>query len=297
MGWADRVAGLSASWRGQSIDAGLPVVEIDNPFCHAVVAYHGAQVLEYIPRGHAPLLWLSEQTHYSSHKAIRGGIPLCFPWFGAHPSDPKLPSHGFARTRAWQLAKAEADDDGHLLVFRLEDDESTRLLWPHGFVAELEMRFGAALTLTLQVTNRDSVPFDFTFAFHSYFSVADVTQTQVTGLENTSYLDQLAPQLGDQLSEATPIRFSAETDRIYQGGAGRYRIAQTDGKAFTQISSADATSVIVWNPWIDKAARLGDMNPNAWPQMLCVECGRVGTAPVSIAAGASATFTLTLESL
>ena len=155
------------------------------------------------------------------------------------------------------------------------------------------MRLGAEAVLTLHVSNRDAQPFDFSFAFHSYFAVADVRQTEVTGLEGAPYLDQLAPALGDQQRAQTPIRFNAETDRIYQGGSGQYQIVQA-GQATTQIDSADCGSVIVWNPWTDKAARLGDMHPEAWPAMLCVECGQVGAHVVTVAAGASAAFSLRL---
>lgn len=265
-------------------DVGLDVIEVDNQFCNAVIAVQGAQVLHYQQKHKAPVLWLSEAHRFQPTKAVRGGIPICFPWFGGHPTQPDLPSHGFARNRLWQLQDVTVQDDEHLLLFQLDSSDETYALWPHHFQATLQVRLGAQLQLTFSVLNKDQHAFDFSFALHSYFNIQDIHQTQVRGLLNTPFLDQLNPEKGDQQCEAQPISFTAEMDRIYQQAQGSYQIV-SPLEAPIHIESTGCSSVVVWNPWAEKSARLGDIATGAWQNMLCVECGCVAAATVSLAAG------------
>ena len=291
------VRGLSCEWRGQTTEyEGQPVLVIENKHCRAVIAYQGAQVLEFQRRGHAPLLWLSEASNFLPKRAIRGGIPLCFPWFGQHPTDPSILSHGFARNLPWTLYHVTEDDSGHVLTFTFRDNEETRAIWPHAFNAMLEIRLGQLLELKFSVANVDKKPFDFTFAFHSYFAVDQIAQTKVVGLENTPFFDQLAPGKGFHQLERFPIEFHAETDRIYQRATGEYQIVQEHSKQRALIDAPDCSSAIVWNPWVEKTARLGDMDKDDWQNMLCVECGKVGAEVVTLGVSKVVSFTLTLAS-
>lgn len=243
-------------------------------------------MLEFQATGRPPLLWLSERALYTPGKAIRGGIPLCFPWFGPHPGDPAKPAHGFARNRNWQLASASNNDGSHTLVFQLQDDADTRALWPHAFLAELHMEFGRELRLTLVVKNTGPQDFSFSFAFHSYFPVTDIAQARVEGLDGSRCIDQLA-STRTPFVHSGPIAFQGETDRIYLGANGNYRITDSAAARQTIIQAGNCHSAIVWNPWQEKTARLGDMQAEGWRRMLCVECGNVETDTLALAAGQS----------
>jgi glucose-6-phosphate 1-epimerase len=290
---------------------GLEVIEIDNQFCQATIAYQGAQVLRYQLKNHysksqhsenqqqsVPILWLSEGNRFEQGKAIRGGIPLCFPWFGKHPVKADLPSHGFARQMDWQLQQASENAQGHHLTFMLRDNAATRLLWDYAFEAVMDIHLGAQLELNFRVNNIGKQSFEFGFAWHSYFQVPDIHRTQVFGLEGVPFLDQLHAAAGYSHVENQPIVFESETDRIYQQATGHYRIVCDtvyDGAAAIDIQAPDCRSVVVWNPWAEKAARLGDMPSDSWQHMLCVECGQLGEGNVHLAAGQSIAYRMCLS--
>lgn len=272
---------------------GLRGLQIETPLCRALISRQGAQLLQFQAQGQPPLLWLSEAALFQPGRSIRGGIPLCFPWFGAAPA-PGLPAHGFARHRLWQLEKATADGDDRVLSFSLHDDADTRTLWPHAFTARQILRLGTHLTLTLEVENRDREPWQFSFAQHSYFPTPDIRQTRVMGLEGRPYFDALQ-DWKVLSSEAAGICFGAETDRVYEGASGCYRIVDDSGRQpDILIHGPDCRSAIVWNPWPEKSRRLGDMGENGWTGMLCVESGNTGRDSIRLAPGECRSFTLTL---
>jgi glucose-6-phosphate 1-epimerase len=272
--------------------AGLSGWKIATPHCRALVSAQGAQVLEFQAVGKKPLLWLSEAAAYQPGRAIRGGIPLCFPWFGPAP-DAAGPAHGFARLLDWQLAEADARPEALHLLFRLGASAATQALWPHEFEATLAMTLGRVLQLQLAVANTGSDAFSFTFAFHSYFPVSDIRRAQVDGLDGTPWLDQLDPQRTQHIQQG-PVTFAGETDRIHLHTAGEYCLVDAAGQAI-RVSAPSCRSAVIWNPGPEKAARLADMAPDAWQRMACVECGNVDSDTVTLPAGASKLFTLLLE--
>lgn len=274
---------------------GLRGWKIATPFCRALVSQQGAQLLEFQAVGKKPLLWLSEQAAYAPGRAIRGGIPLCFPWFGPHPQDPAKPAHGFARSQRWALAGAETVGETLQLSFRLAASPETRALWPHEFIATLTMILGRTLTLQLMVENTGGQDFRFCFAFHSYFPVGDIRQTRVEGLEGCQYIDQLAPDRAPR-RQSQPIRFEAETDRIYLHTPDRYCLVDEDQGQAVRITAQGCRSVVVWNPWDAKAASLADMADAAWQHMVCVESGNLESDAIVLPAGASKAFSILLES-
>lgn len=273
---------------------GLRGWRIATPWCRALVSEQGAQLLEFQAAGRRPLLWLSETATYRPGRAIRGGIPLCFPWFGPHPSDPGKPAHGFARTMNWQLVRGESLVDALQLLFRLESNATTHALWPQDFVATLALSLGHVLQLRLSVTNTGVDAFDFSFAFHSYFPVGDIRQVHVDGLDGTACIDQLGPRRVPHTQQG-PVRFEGETDRIHLQGRGELRLVDAADNQTVSIFAPDCRSAIVWNPGPAKAARLGDMPADAWPHMACVECGNVESDRIALPAGATRHFTLRLE--
>ena len=272
----------------------MPVLVVDNQFCQATIAFQGAQVLRYERKQFSSLLWLSDLNDWQAGQAIRGGIPICFPWFGRHPSQTDLPSHGFARNMDWQLQQATENAHGHHLTFVLRDNAATRLLWNHAFEAVMEIHLGEQLVLQFRVNNNDQHPFAFSFAWHSYFQIKDITQTQLHGLEHTRFLDQLCESAGYNSGDTQPISFSSETDRIYQQASGHYQI-RSALESTIDIHSVSCSSVVVWNPWSEKAAQLNDMANDAWKNMLCVECGQVDGATVQLAPAQLVSYQLTLS--
>lgn len=275
--------------------AGLRGWKITTPVCRALVSQQGAQLLEFQALGRKPLLWLSPRAHFQPGKAIRGGVPLCFPWFGPHPVDSRLPAHGFARTRDWTLAQADTAGDALQLAFTLHSDAQTRALWPHDFVATLVMILGRTASLQLHVANTGTEDFRFGFALHSYFPVTDIRQARVDGLEGVEYIDQLHAGRA-RFRQEGPLRFTGETDRIYLHAPSECCLADEAGGQAIRICAPDCRSIVAWNPWQDKAARLADMAPEGWQGMVCVESGNVEDDQVTLPAGASKVFSLLLES-
>lgn len=271
----------------------LKIMTIENDFCKAQIAYRGAQILQFFDKTLGKdLLWCSEQSSFKPLKAIRGGIPLCFPWFGANKKNANLPAHGFARNQDWQLKAVEyVEDQGHRLKFALQDNAATRQIWDYAFQIELELHLGRELQLNLQVINQDQHDFEFTFAWHSYFAVENITQTQISGLENMLFLDQLT---GQQHTQMGLIRFDQETDRIYQQTQQSYQILEQH-QAHIEIQSQDCPNVVVWNPWIEKTQRLGDVALDAWQSFVCVECGHIMPEAKQLQAGQQLEFKLRLQ--
>lgn len=283
--------GLTATTVG---DRGLEAWEVTTPACRALVSRQGAQVLAFQATGQPPLLWLSPRAAWQPGKAIRGGIPLCFPWFGPHPDDAGKPAHGFARIRDWTLATARQAPDALELEFNLGSDAATRALWPHDFAATLRMRFSTRLALQLVVTNTGESAFRPAFAFHSYFPLADSRHAHVQGLDGSVRIDQLAAGR-PRRRQAGVVRFEGETDLVFLHARGDYRLAdELDGRS-VHLAAPGCRSVIAWNPGAEKTARLADMPPDAWSGMACVECGNVEDDSPELPPGATQVFELVLE--
>ena len=162
---------------------GLPIVRVTGRAGSAEVYLHGAHVASWVPAGGAPVLWMSAASRFTPGTAIRGGIPICFPWFGPNAADATAPAHGFARVTEWQLSGAAEVGDDVVLTFHLTDSPATRAsAWPHPFEARYTVTVGATLRLELTVTNRDTVPVTVEEALHSYFAIDDIHRTTVAGL-------------------------------------------------------------------------------------------------------------------
>lgn len=273
---------------------GLTAWAIDTPACSALVSAQGAQLLAFQPRGGAPLLWQSPTAVLQPGKAIRGGIPLCFPWFGPHPDTPALPAHGFARVRPWRLRAAETQGEDLHLALDLEADADTWRLWPFDFRAELQMTLGRTVRLALHVSNPRPSPLRFSFAFHSYFALQDCARARVEGLEGSVRLDQLDPTRR-RTRQQGPLRFAGETDQVFLGVTGDLRLVDEAADTSVRIAAPGCRSAVAWNPGPEKAARLGDMPAAAWTGMACVETGNLEEDAVSLAPGETGRFGLLLS--
>jgi D-hexose-6-phosphate mutarotase len=265
-----------------------PLIEIDNSHATASIALHGAQVLSYQPHGQEPVLWVSKDAVYAEGKSVRGGVPICWPWFGAHPDADKA-SHGFVRNCFWQLRSIQqlADDCTEIVLF-LEDDQHSRSLWPLPFVLEFRVSVGRSLSLSLTMTNRATVPQAITAALHSYFYVGDIASTAVLGLEHVEYLDAL--QGFRRFTQSGDIRFNAELDRIYERASADEWIHDEALGRKIRLQKKNSQSTVVWNPWIDKSARMDDFEEEGYRRMVCVETGNIASDAVALAPGMSHTL-------
>ncbi len=261
-------------------DAGLPMLLVENRQARAVIALQGAHVMSFQPKGQREMLWISPKTLFESGKPIRGGIPLCLPWFGPHSED-KTWLHGFARTRQWTLVGSNTLADGATrLVLELSGDATLCALWPHDFLFHLEIVVGKTLRLEMTVENRGQAPAPLAFAFHTYFAVPDVAQAVISGLEGTSFIDKT-----DNLARKTQqgdVTISAMTDRVYLDVPAKQRIKSEDGAITIESPSRCA---IVWNAWHNDK-NIGDIGEGNHVGYVCVERGDAADHAVTLAPGA-----------
>ena len=273
----------------------FPIVTLHSPTATATIAAHGGHVLSYAPNNVEPVLWLSALSHYRKGKAIRGGIPVIWPWFGPHLSDSSKPSHGFARTRFWNLHSTRLIDDAYPQVrFQLEDSEITRSLWPHTFSLELIVTLTESLKVDLIIRNTDKEPFTCTCALHSYFNVSDISKISIQGLENASYIDQLVD--GPLKTQAGAITFNQETDNIYVDTDATCVITDPGYNRTITVEKSGSQSTVIWNPWIDKSARMSDFGDSEYTGMLCIEAANAAHNAITLSPSEQHILSTTIHS-
>jgi glucose-6-phosphate 1-epimerase len=245
----------------------------------------GAQVTAWQPAGERPVLFLSPNAAFEPDKAIRGGIPVIFPWFGPSRYAPAAPQHGFARTAAWRLDRVESlGTESLTLTLSLGDGDVRSRFWPERFRAIYDVTFARTLSLRLAVQNRAPHLITFEEALHSYFAVSDVTAIAISGLAGTTYIDKT--QAGRRERQAAAlVRVEAETDRVYLDTPERCVIEDRGWSHRVVIEKKGAASTVVWNPGADKAATMADLGDPAWRGMVCVEAGNIADDEVRLAAG------------
>ena len=269
-------------------DAGLPLLLVENSQGRAVIALQGAHAIEFQPAGQREMLWLSPKCKLQPETPIRGGIPLCLPWFGPGPDGKS--AHGFVRTKPWALASAEIAASGATrVVLELAGDASTCALWPHSFVFRMEFEVGETLTLRLSATNRSNQTASFAFAFHTYFAVPDVAKVRVTGLEDTTYIDKL--DNGSRQRQTGAVTISDATDRIYLDVPAIQTIESGEGKIAIQ---SDAACAVVWNAW-NNDRNIADMGEGNHVGHLCVERGEIADRALTIQPGETYRSWMTLS--
>ncbi len=246
---------------------GFEYIEIENKSATAKVALQGGHLFHYQQQGKKPLLWLSQKSHFETGKAIRGGIPLCWPWFGKHRTDLTLPQHGFARISSFELLESnEPDENSTELVLRLQSSAETLTLWPYQFQLLLRITIGPTLTVALTTINCDTKSFAITSALHSYFAVSYISYVSVQGLDKKEYWDSLT---SDTKIQKGSICISEEVDRVYQKITDPLLLLDSDRTI--RIESEGSASAVVWNPWKDKSMKMADMQDDAYKTMLCIE--------------------------
>ncbi|HEX6888701.1 MAG TPA: D-hexose-6-phosphate mutarotase [Candidatus Nanopelagicales bacterium] len=266
---------------------GLPVLRVATPAVTAELALQGAHLTAWTPAGQERVLWTSQHSAFAPRQPIRGGIPVCFPWFGPGPTA-EAGLHGFARTTPWRVTAASETLDGVQLTLTLTDAEvADRAAWPHPFTASLQLSIGQSLGVALAVTNTGPAPVTYAQALHTYLAVGDVRQVQVHGLADLPYLDRLGP--GAQPPASEPLRIGGETDRIYPQ-PGTIQVADPVLGRMITVTSTGSADAVVWNPWVAKAAAMADFGDAEWPELLCVETANVLDHAITLEPGATATM-------
>ncbi|HKI62753.1 MAG TPA: D-hexose-6-phosphate mutarotase [Mariprofundaceae bacterium] len=263
---------------------GMPIVRVNNELGEASIALQGAHVLGFQARGQEPIIWMSDEATYAQGKSLRGGVPVCWPWFGPHGSDSTLPGHGPARTVNWKPVASEALGDGSTKVsFELVETDKTRQQIPHLLRVQLHVTVGSSLRLELETTNLGKASFTLGEALHTYFLVGDVRLAHVEGLDGCEYIDKMDG--GARKQQHGPVSISSETDRIYLGTGGHSEIIDPAMGRKIVIESQGSASMVVWNPWVETAAKMGDLGPDGYLKMLCVETANAADDVVLLKAG------------
>jgi glucose-6-phosphate 1-epimerase len=284
------IAGIAQVAAG---NGGLPKVEIAGPAASGAIYLHGAQVTSWRPTGAEEAIFLSGSSHWTGGKAIRGGIPICFPWFRAKADNPKAPAHGFVRTREWRLDSIAAGEDGVTVALTTESDDATRGWWPHEFRLVHRAAFGRFLRLELIATNTGASPFRFEEALHTYFRVGDARSASVRGLDGVRYLDNTDGNR--EKTQRGDLHLAAPTDNAYLNTHSAAEIVDPSLRRVLRTGKENSATTVAWNPWQQGAAALADLGDEEWTQMLCVEASNILDSAIELAPGEDHRMTATIS--
>lgn len=261
---------------------GLPVLRLANDHGEALVHLHGAHIVHFQPRGQRPVLWMSKASAFADGKPIRGGIPVCGPWFGPHPTDAALPAHGLLRQRSWTQHGGGVLADGRTrVVLTLASDAAMHAIWPYAFIATMTITVGATLEVELALRNIGAEPFLLGEALHTYFAVSDVRQIRLTGLGGATYLDKMDAG-ARKIQGPEPLAITAQTDRVYLSATDTVVIDDPGFARRITVAKAGSGGTVVWNPWVEKAKALADFGDEEWPEMVCVEAANCSDSTVVV---------------
>ncbi len=276
-------------------EGGLPRLSIKSDQATAEVYFQGAHITAWRPAAaRAPVLWMSHKSVFERGKSLRGGVPICFPWFGPHPAAPTGPPHGFARLREWTLIHAREEAAGTVTLELELTGEAVSSQWPHSFRITHRIGIGPVLRMALDVRNTGPDSFTFEEALHTYLGVDDIRAVTVTGLEHTEFIDKVSG--GSRLRQAAdPVRFTGETDRVYLDTRAACVVHDPGKRREITISKTGSDATVVWNPWTNKARAMPDFGDDEWPNMLCVETCNVNVHARRLAPGESHTMTAVIE--
>lgn len=280
------IGGVAVIATGQG---SLPKVRITSFEAEADIYLHGAHVTSWRPAGAEEVIFLSEHSRFEDGKAIRGGVPICFPWFRAKIDDPKAPAHGFVRTKAWQLDSIEQEQESVIVTLSTESDEGTRRWWPHEFRLEHRITVGAELKLELVVTNRGSGSLRLEEALHAYHLVGNVEQVRVAGLDGATYLDNT--DANREKMQRDDIVVTQPMDNAYLNTERALELIDPVMRRRVQIAKSGARSTVLWNPWESGAKALADLGDDEWRRFACVEASNILSCAVTLAPGERHTMT------
>jgi glucose-6-phosphate 1-epimerase len=271
--------------------SGLIYASIDHAPCKAQIYLHGAHLTQWQPEGKQAVIFLSDKSLFVAGKAIRGGIPIIFPWFGARSAtadSPRTdgPAHGFARTSEWEMVSSALIDSEIHLEFRLQPSDLTRALGYDGFELLYELRIGTTLDLRLVLYNRGATPFHFEEALHAYFAVGDVERISIAGLDDTDFCDK-TDGFKIKHQQDRLLTLHGETDRPYLNTAAAVTLNDPSFQRRIIVEKSNSKTTVIWNPWIEPSAKFADMSADGWRHMVCIEAANLGSDAVVVPPGES----------
>ncbi|MCU4158154.1 D-hexose-6-phosphate mutarotase [Carboxylicivirga sp. A043] len=265
------------------------VAHLTNKHASAKISLYGAHVLSFIPNKQDDILFVSPHAVYQEGKAIRGGIPICWPWFNAHPVDKSLPSHGFARISKWSVNSTSADEEKIQLELVLSSNPDTLKLWPYQFEVRLMVTLTDQLSVALTTINKGEQPFDVSAALHSYFNISDIHTVTLEGLENTSYKDDV--ENVENIQKDQLLSFGQRTDRRYQSTS---KAIIRDAQRNIIVDKTGSQITVVWNPGEELAMQMPDLL-DGYKHMLCVEAANSLNDTITIQPGQQHTLSTILS--
>jgi glucose-6-phosphate 1-epimerase len=283
IGELDAKFGIAEIARVVAGNGGQPKVSVTAGECAGEMYLLGAEVTSWKPRGQEEALFVSAASKWEDGKAIRGGVPICFPWFGNKAGDAKAPAHGFVRAKPWALDSIVQNSGVVTVCMSTGSDGETTKLWPAEFRLIHRVTLGAELTMELDMRNTGSSPLQFEAALHTYFRVGDVTQVRVRGLDGTHYLDKT--EGNREKSQQGDIAIAKETDSVYLDTPGAVELEDPVLRRRIRVSKQNSLATVVWNPWIEKAKAMSDLCDDEWRQMICIETCNVGKHAITLAPG------------
>lgn len=279
---------LSPSVSIEQSETGLEFIKIASSKCDAKIFLQGGQITEFIPKNNKPLIWVSQDETYQEGASIRGGIPICWPWFGTHAND-GWPAHGLARTSVWQADEVHESNEQITVSLKLPMKLVNTTYWPHQSALKVEFVLSDKLQVRLTTTNLGSAPFSFTQALHTYFPTSDITKTHVDGLQGAQYIEfSEGPFVQNDV-----VSFNRETDMVYTQANTMQTIKTPEG--VINVSRENSSSCVLWNPWIEKSKRLSNFADDEYKTMLCLEAANVLTDKVTLEPKQSHTLITTIS--
>lgn len=272
------IAGTAQVLEGQG---GLPKVRVTSPEATGEVYLLGGHVTSWQPAGNQEVIFVSAATRWELGRAIRGGIPICFPWFGNKADDAKAPAHGFVRAQSWQLESIVPTGNAVTVSMFTESDASSKKLWPCDFRLTHRATFGRALRLELEMVNQGTTSLLFEEALHTYFKIGDISHARIHGLDGVHYLDKT-----DAFREKTQsgdLALTKETDSVYLDTTHAVELEDPVLRRRIHVAKENSRSTVVWNPWAEKAKAMSDFGDHEWKQMVCIETANVGKFSIPLA--------------
>lgn len=271
---------------------GLSCVRITSPAASGELYLHGAHVSSWHPAGTEEMIFVSRNAQWADGEAIRGGVPICSPWFRGKDDDPSAPKHGFVRTKPWNLESIEPVAEGVRVILSTTNDEKSRRWWPYEFTMRLRATFGAALRMELDYTSHAAEPVTVAEALHTYLVVGNVRQISISGLDGTRYRDNLDGNREKQ--QQGDVRFTGEKDNAYLDTETDLILTDPVLKRRIHVVKSGSQSTVTWNPSIEGAQRIPDLGDDEWPRFACVEACNVMDCALMIAPGETHTLSSTI---
>lgn len=268
------------------LEENMAFITISNKFADADICLYGAQVTSFRPQKTMEILWMSPESNFIEGRPIRGGIPVCFPWFGPHKSDPAKPQHGFARLMNWNVAETASLVNGETkVVLQLSSDADTKEYWNYDFCADLTIIIGKILTVNLKITNTSEVSFEYTTALHTYYNVSSVEEISIEGLQNTKYYNQLDG--GEYFQDTPSLEIKKAETRHYLDTENNCIINDPIFRRQIKVAKAGSKVTTVWNPGEETCEKIDDIPDDGYHSFVCIEAVNAFNNLISLSPGES----------